>query len=147
MWNSTFHKLRGSVNFLILSPNFLTNQLSNTLDSSDHSFMRSHAKPFWEMESPSQEQGQRLQVHSNPTSCNMHPLLFPSILLRAKSLHSCLTPCNSMDCSPPGSSVHGVLQARILESVVISSSKGSSQPSNQTHVSYVSNIGRQVLYH
>ena len=37
------------------------------------------------------------------------------ILVHAKSLQSCLTLCNSMDCSPPGSSVHGILQARILE--------------------------------
>ena len=40
-----------------------------------------------------------------------------------------------MDSSPPGSSVHGILQARILEWVAISSSKGSSQPRDQTHVS------------
>ena len=43
--------------------------------------------------------------------------------------------CDSMDSSPPGSSVHGILQARILEWVAISSSKGSSQPRDQTHVS------------
>ena len=42
---------------------------------------------------------------------------------------SCLTLCDPMDCSPPGSSVHGILQARILEWVAISSSRGSSQPS------------------
>ena len=41
-----------------------------------------------------------------------------------------------MDCSPPGSSVHGILQARILESVAIPFSRGSSQPRNQTIVSY-----------
>ena len=41
----------------------------------------------------------------------------------AKSLQSCLTPCDPMDCSPPGSSAHGTLQARILEWVVISSSR------------------------
>ena len=52
-----------------------------------------------------------------------------------------------MDCSPPDTSVHGVSQARILESVAISSSKGSSQPRDQTLVSYVSCIGRQILYH
>ena len=40
---------------------------------------------------------------------------------------SCPTLCDPMDCSPPGSSVHGMLQARILERVAISSSKGSSQ--------------------
>ena len=38
----------------------------------------------------------------------------------------CLTLCNPMDYSPPGSSVHGILQARILEWVAISSSRGSS---------------------
>ena len=41
---------------------------------------------------------------------------------------SCLTLCNPVDCGPPGSSVHGILQARILEWVVITFSRGSSQP-------------------
>ena len=40
-----------------------------------------------------------------------------------------------MDCSPPGSSVHGILQARILEWVAIPLSRGSSQPKDQTCVS------------
>ena len=40
-----------------------------------------------------------------------------------------------MDCSPPGSSVRGILQSRILEGVAISSSRGSSRPRNWTHVS------------
>jgi len=44
----------------------------------------------------------------------------------AKSLHSCLTVCDTLDCSPPGSSVHGILQARILECVTVSPSRGSS---------------------
>ena len=39
---------------------------------------------------------------------------------------SCLTDCDPLGCSPPGSSVHGISQARILEWVVISSSRGSS---------------------
>ena len=42
--------------------------------------------------------------------------------------HLCLTLCNPMDCSPPGSSVLGIFQARIVEWVAISSSGGSSQP-------------------
>ena len=41
---------------------------------------------------------------------------------------SCLTLCDPMDGSPPGSSVHGISQARILEQVTISYSSGSSQP-------------------
>ena len=52
-----------------------------------------------------------------------------------------------MDCSPPWSSVHGIYQARILEWVVIFSSRGSSQPKDQTHSSYVSCISRWILYH
>ena len=43
--------------------------------------------------------------------------------------------CDPMDCGPPGSSVHWILQARILEWVVISFSRGSSQPKDQTQVS------------
>ena len=50
---------------------------------------------------------------------------------------SALTPCNPKDCSPPGSSVHGNLQARILEWVAIPSFRGSSQPRDQTHVSCI----------
>ena len=50
---------------------------------------------------------------------------------------SCLTPCEPMDCSLPGSSVHGSFQARILEwGVAISYSKGCSQPRNPTRISY-----------
>ena len=60
---------------------------------------------------------------------------------------SCLTLCNRMDCSPPGSSVHRILQARILEWVAMPSSRGSSQPRYQTQVSCVSCIGGWVLYH
>ena len=49
----------------------------------------------------------------------------------------CPALCDPMDCSPPGSSAHGILQARILEWVVISFSRGSSQPSDQTQVSRI----------
>ena len=43
--------------------------------------------------------------------------------------------CDPMDCSQPGSSVHGIFQARILERVAISSSRGSSQPRDRTLIS------------
>ena len=49
-----------------------------------------------------------------------------------------------MDCIPPGSSVHGISQVRILDWVAVSFSRGSSQPRDQTGVSY---IGRRILYH
>ena len=65
----------------------------------------------------------------------------------AKLLQSCLTLCDTVDCSPPGSSVHGVLQARILEWVAMPSFRGTSQPRDWTHVSYISCFGRWVLYH
>ena len=60
--------------------------------------------------------------------------------MHAKSLQSCLILCNSMDSIPPGSSIHGINQARILEWVVMPSSRGSSWPRDRTC------IGRQVLY-
>ena len=66
--------------------------------------------------------------------------------LCAESLQSCMTLCNPMDCSPLGSSVHGILQARTLQLVAISSSTGSSQPRDRTQVSYVSCFGRQVIF-
>ena len=49
----------------------------------------------------------------------------------------CSTLCDPMDCSPPGFSVHGILQARILEWVAIPFSGGSSQPRDQTQVFYI----------
>ena len=49
--------------------------------------------------------------------------------------------CSPIDCGPPGSSVHGILQARILEWVATSSSRGFSWPRGQTRVSCVSFIG------
>ena len=52
--------------------------------------------------------------------------------MRAQSLQSCPTLHDPVDCSPPGSSIHGILQARILERVAISFSRGSSQPKNCT---------------
>ena len=59
----------------------------------------------------------------------------------------CLTLRDPVDCSPPESFVHGISQPRMLEWVVISSSRGSSQPRDGTLVSCVSCIGRQVPYH
>ena len=65
--------------------------------------------------------------------------------------------CKPMVCSPPGSSVHGILQVRILEWVAISFSRGPSQPRDQTQVSWIADgffidwatkevcIGRQIL--
>ena len=72
----------------------------------------------------------------------------PNGVLHACSVAQlCVTLCNPMDCSPPGSSVHEILQTRILEWVAISSSRGSSWPRDQTYVFYIPFTGRQILYH
>ena len=64
-------------------------------------------------------------VYTLSTFCTPH----------AKSLQSCLTLCHPMNCSPPGSSVQGILQARILEQVAVLSSRESFQSRDQTRVS------------
>ena len=67
--------------------------------------------------------------------------------VHAKLLQSYLTLCNPVDCSPPGFSVQGILQARILEWVAMPFSRGSSPPRGQTCVFCLYCIGRWVLYH
>ena len=52
-------------------------------------------------------------------------------------VQSCPTLCDPVDCRPPGSSVNGILQVRILEWVAISFSRGSSQPRDRTQVSHI----------
>ena len=69
-----------------------------------------------------------------------------AVLSRFTCYAKCSTLCNPMDCSPPGSSVYGILQA-ILEWVAMPSCKGSSLLRDGSHVSSVSCIGRWVLYH
>ena len=59
------------------------------------------------------------------------------LFVKSESAQSCLTLLDPMDCSPPGSSVHGILQARILEWVAIPFSRRSSQPRDQTQVSRI----------
>ena len=67
-------------------------------------------------------------------------VLFSSLIFASKVkvlvTQSCLTFCDPMDCSLPGSSIQGILQARILEWVAVPSSRGSSPPRDQTYVSY-----------
>ena len=66
--------------------------------------------------------------------------------MRDMLLQSCLTLCDPMNCSPPRSSVHGILQARTLEWVATPSSRGSFWPRDWIWVSYVSCIGRWVFF-
>ena len=86
-----------------------------------------------------------LQENSLPLNHEASPLCL--LCVCAKLLQSCPTLCDPMDCSPPGSCVHGILQAKILKWVAIPSSRGSSQSRDSTQVSYVSCTGRRVLYH
>ena len=67
--------------------------------------------------------------------------------MHAKSLQPCLTLCDPMNHNPLGSSVLGILQSRILEWVAMPFSRGSSQSRDQTLISFISCIGRWVLYH
>ena len=83
-----------------------------------------------------------------PSSCHcLPPIGFVHTFYLANIMHcavlshlvaqSCLTLCDPMDCSLLDSSVHGMLQARILEWVTLSSSRGSPQPRDQTQVSFI----------
>ena len=67
--------------------------------------------------------------------------LLACVCMHGKLFQSCLTLCNLMDCSPPSCSVHWILQARKLEWVTMPSSRGSSQPRDQTCIPYISCIG------
>ena len=77
-------------------------------------------------------QPQKILGHSR--DCKRLP---PALSLKRLCAHLCPTLSNPMYYSPPDSSVHGILQARILERVAISFSKGSSWPRDRTHVSCI----------
>ena len=71
-----------------------------------------------------------------------------TIFVCAKLLQPCPTLCKPMDCMQPARlSVHGILQARTVRWVAMPFSRGSSQFRDQTCVSYVSYIGKWVLFH
>ena len=73
--------------------------------------------------------------------------ILPAFFCVCSVAQSRLTLCDPMDHSPPGSSDHGAFPARILEWGAISSSRGSSQLKDQTCISSISCIGRQIHYH
>ena len=73
-----------------------------------------------------------------PSQCSclhIHPTYVHIYVCACVHAQLCLTLCDPMDCSPPGSSVHGISQARILAWAPISFSRGSSPPKDQTHAS------------
>ena len=79
--------------------------------------------------------------------CQMYPGGSKEPLCMCLLSQSCLTLCNPMDYSPPGSFVHGIFQARILTWVAMPSSRGSSRPRDQTCCLLCPLHGRQVPYH
>ena len=85
-----------------------------------------------------------LELPREPRSCFFLLRVLWVFVLRAQS---CLALCDPRDCSPPGSSVHGILQARTLECVAMPSSRGSFQHRDQTPISCISGNGRPILYH
>ena len=77
----------------------------------------------------------------------IYVILWCTEILCMLAAQPCPTLCELMDCNPPSSSVHGILQAEILELVAVSYSRGFSQFRDWIHISCVSCIGRQTLYH
>ena len=76
-----------------------------------------------------------------------HLLIIYFHLVCDKSLQSCSTLCDPMDCSPPGSSVHGILQARILEWVAMPSSRGVFPTQGLSSCLLCLLHCRQIIYH
>ena len=78
---------------------------------------------------------------------NLYYFAYRPIMTICVHAQSCPSLFDLTDCSQWGSPVHTIFPKRTLESVAISSSKGSSQPRNQTHISCVSCIGKWILYY
>ena len=98
--------------------------------------------PLIQQQQMNQSQG-LLILHTVGKSARLKSPSLP----HTKMFQSCLTLCNPIDCKLPGSSVHGILQTRILEWVAMPSSRETSWPRDRARVSYVSYIGECVLYH
>ena len=96
-----------------------------------YAWMLSRFSHIWHFRTP------RPAAHARILCPALSPGVYPSsrICMSAESIQPCLTLNDPLDCGPPGSSVHGVLQARIPEWVAIPFSRGSSRPRNQTWVS------------
>ena len=111
------------------------------------------SSPIWATLALTLNSSQLTSCGSFKRSCSLLPLGYCSCGSSAwdtscmLSHFSCVWLCDPMGCSPPGSSFQGILPARILDWVVMPSSRGSSWPRDQIPVSYVSCNGRQVLYH
>ena len=98
------------------------------------------------IEEPGGLQSMGSQRVGHDWAANTHRTDHETPCICAKSLQSRPTLCNPVYCNPPGSSVHGILQARILEWVAVPSSQASTRPRDWTHISFIACIGRQIVY-
>ena len=77
-------------------------------------------------------------IHQQELATGIHVFPPPNLMCGCSFAQSCPPLCGPMDCSPPGSPLHGILQARILEWVAISYSRGSSRPSERVSCAHIS---------
>ena len=132
--------LTNSVNWKCLTSNKqnivegMAPELGHKKDSFCLAFPPSHSQVSWS--------GQTSRLSWGQWSRPVGEYAWRGICMCAKSLQLCSTLCNPMDCTPPGSSVHGILQARILEWVALFSSSLSIWPRDWIRVSYVFFTGR-----
>ena len=106
--------------------------------------------PSWQPSDSHTQENLKIPSRESLDSLTFIPHIQPWILALcrpAESLQPCLTLYSPVDCSPPGSPVHAILQTRILECVAMPSSWASSWSGDWTNISHVSSIGRRVLYH
>ena len=88
-----------------------------------------------------------LSLHNHMSQyLRMYMCVCVCVCMHSLSCFSRVWLCNTMDCSPPGSSCQGISQARILEWVAISYSRGSSWPRDWTCISGVSCLDKQMLF-
>ena len=118
---------------LAIGPQMLLNIVQCTRQSSQQRIIWSPKVNSAKAEKTVVKRNEIKKIYSQPSVCVL--------------TQSCPTLCDPIDCNPPGSSVNGISQARMLEWVTVSYSKGSSWPRDQTRVSCVSCIVRQILYH
>ena len=133
--------------FYLFSPAKIPIYLGYSLTSSKQSLRDIWKAVFWGVspqKTPWIKHNSQLLVQTKELSSS-EP--WEELGMHVSSCSSGVRLCDPVHCDLPGSSVHGFLQARILEWVAVPTSRGSSWSKDQTQVSFVSCLGRQVLYH
>ena len=104
-------------------------------------------KAVWSQVKSAWQNTYPVTLHLEDLFENSASVVFIYVCVCAQSFSCIRLFCDLRDCSPSSSSVHGILQARILQWVTISYFRGSSQPRDGTLLSFFSCIDRQILYH